>query len=476
MNNLLKTMIYQMSRQTHTTLTKRHLEILEFAHEYYYKNRVGPLQHILKQKLGLSREELQSLFPNGIASLYSWVGIPVQSPQQICKPVAHLEVEDYREVYLDYNSTTYLREEVKKVLRDYTQDDLGYGNPSSSHRLGKQVYEQVFDARARLAGILKVAPAELVFTSGGTEADNLALKGIAFQHLEKKGHIISSETEHAAVLNTLNWLKEIGFEITLLPVTPEGFVSPESVKNAIRPDTLLVAIMAVNNEIGVINPLAEIGEICRKQGIPLMVDAVQAFGKIPLNPKRLGIALLSISGHKIYGPKGIGALFIDERLNLTPLIHGGEQESGIRSGTENVGHIVAFGKAAVCMEREREKEMKRLALLQKYFLEQLDAHVPGYIVNGTLNQRTPNNLNIGFPGIDGSALLLSLNQIGVFVSSGSACSAGSRETSHVIRALGVDDQKYGIIRFSFGLKTTQEDIEYLFRYLPEIIEQLKSQT
>jgi cysteine desulfurase len=221
------------------------------------------------------------------------------------------------------------------------------------------------------------------------------------------------------------------------------------------------------------NPIDDIGEICRQKKVPFMVDGVQAYGKIPLNPKKSGIDLLSISAHKIYAPKGIGALYVDERLELAPLIHGGEQEFERRAGTENVGFILAFGKAAALMYKERDKEIPRLKKLNQLFVKKLDEQVPGYIVNGSLKNRLPNNLNIGFPGVDSGALLLSLNQIGIYVSSGSACSSGSHEESHVIKALGVDVKKYGSIRFSFGLRTTEDDIEYLFQYLPKILEQLK---
>jgi cysteine desulfurase len=473
MNNYTKAFIYQMSRRTETELTQRHLQILEFANEYYFKNQVGPLFNILKNKLGVDKEELEQLFPNGLFSVYSWIGIPIQDPNHACKPIAEIEVADFREVYFDHNSTTYLRDEVKKLLCDFFKNENGFGNPSSSTTPGKQAYEMIFNARSGISRILDVNATEVVFTGSGSEANNTALKGIAFKFLGKRKHIVSSKTEHPSVLNTLSWLEENGFDITLVDVPPSGIVSANDIQKAIRRNTILVSVMAANNEIGSINPIEEIGQICQQNKIPFMVDAVQAFGKIPLYPKKSGIDLMSFSAHKIYGPKGIGALFVDDKIKLTPLIHGGEQEFSVRAGTENTGAIMAFSKAATLVSKERNRETDRLKSLQACFIKKLDEHVPGWILNGSLNNRLPNNLNIGFPNVDSGALLLSLNQIGVYVSSGSACSSGSHEESHVIKALGVDTSRYGSIRVSFGLSNTEDDIDYLFKYLPGILDQLR---
>lgn len=473
MNNFTKAFIFQMARRTGTDLDHRHFEILEFANEYYYKHRVGPLFNILKTKLGVERDELDQLFPNGLFSVYSWIGIPVQDPNHACKPIATVEVSEFKEVYFDHNGTTYIRDEVKKILVDYYNGEFGYGNPSSSTNPGKEAYERIFESRAQIAKTLSAISPEITFTSSGSEANNMAIKGIALKYLGKSKHIVSCKTEHPSVLNTLLWLQNLGFTLTLLDVNKDGIISANDVKKAIRRDTILVSVMAVNNEIGVVNPIDDIGEICQQKRVPFMVDGVQAYGKIPLNPKKSGISLLSISGHKIYAPKGIGALYVDEQLQLTPLIHGGEQEFERRAGTENVGFIIAFGKAAALMHKERDKEYRRLEKIHQLFIKKLDEHVPGYIINGSLQNRLPNNLNVGFPGVDSGALLLSLNQIGIYVSSGSACSSGSHEESHVIKSLGVDVEKYGSIRFSFGLRTKEEDIEYLFEYLPRILEQLK---
>lgn len=473
LNNFTKSMIHQMARKTGTPLTRRHWEILDFAYGYYRRHKVGPLFYVLQQQAGASQQELDTLFPAGLQSVYLWTGIPIQSPSQLCKPLAEIQVADFRHVYFDHNATTYLREEVRRTLLSHFQAPLSFGNPSSSTHLGKAAADQVHQARARIARTLKVSPSEIFFTGSGSEANNLAIKGAAFRHLETGGHIISSRVEHASVLETLKWLAGIGFKVTLLDVEPDGRVSPEAVRSAIREETILVAIMAANNEIGTIMPLGEIGPLCRARGIPVMTDAVQAYGKIPLHPKESGIRMLSLSGHKIYAPKGVGAIFVDESLSIVPLIHGGEQEMGLRSGTENVGYIMALGQAAELAHREMKTEAGRLRQIQERFLSELKRHVPNARLNGPLTHRLPNNLNIGFPNVDSGALLLSLDQIGIYVSSGSACSAGSKETSHVIRAIGVDTERYGILRFSFGRRTTESDIDYLFTYLPEILRQLR---
>lgn len=474
MNNLLKTMVNRMSKMTETALTDKHLKVLEYAYIYYEQNKVGPLYQNIKKYTGVTREEIEYLFPNGLNSVYTWVGIPIQSSDNPCKPVATITVEDFRHVYLDYNATTPLRPEIVKTLVEYLENPFSFGNPSSSTTLGKKAYDKIYQARAEIAKCLKVKPQEIIFTGCGSEANNLALKGIAFQHLEKKGHIISSTVEHSSVLQTLNFLNKIGFKVTYLEVDAEGQVSPEAVQNHLRKDTILVSIMAANNEIGTINPLGEIGRICRRAGVPFMVDAIQAFGKIPLNPQEMGVSLLTISGHKIYAPKGVGAIYIDKDISLMPLVHGGDQEFGLRAGTENVSSIVAFGEAVRLAQREMESEGRRLRELRDFFLAELYRIAPGFIINGSLEDRLPNNLSIGFPGVDSGSLLLSLNQIGVYVSAGSACSAGSKDASHVLKAIGVDTDSYGVVRFSFGLQTSQEDLAYLVKYLPEILKQLRN--
>lgn len=473
MNNFDKTRVVQIAKTTNTMLTENHLRILNFISDYYSNHKVGPLYHVIKKNVGISRAEMNEMFPHGLYSAYQWVGIPIQTPEKICKHIAEVKVMNKREVYFDHNATTYIRDEVAKVLRDYFNGEYGFGNPSSGNILGKNAYNNIHEARVQIARHLKCDPQEIIFTGSGSEANNLAIKGIAFNHMATKGHIISSTIEHPAVLETLRWLKSIGFEITLLMPDNQGLISAQEVKNAIKENTILVTFMAVNNEIGTVNPINEIGEICEEKNIPFFVDAIQGFGKMILHPKKHGISMLSVSGHKIYAPKGVGALYIDKDIKLAPVVHGGGQENGLRAGTENVAYIIALGKASSVIYKEFDTEHKRLTELRDYFLENLKKIEPDYIINGSLEHRLPNNLNIGFPDIDSGALLLSLNQIGVYVSSGSACHEGSKETSHVIHSIGTDTVKYGIIRFSFGIKTTKEEIDYLFEYLPEILEKLK---
>ncbi len=478
LNNYVKTFINQMARRTGTPLTERHRTILEFAYGYYEKHRVGPLFSNIERYTGATREDIEELFPHGLNSVYTWVGIPIHSVDHLCKPIAQVDVENPREVYMDYNATTPIRNEVLNVLSGYYKGDVGHGNPSSSTFLGKKAFEELMKARTRIARCLGVKPQEIVFTGNGSEANNMAIKGVAMRHIQSKskGHIITTQIEHPSVLEAIQFLGMFNFDVTFLDVDREGLITPAQVQNALRSDTILVSVMAVNNEIGTVNPIAEIGHICTLAEVPFMVDGIQAFGKMDLKPRDMGISFLSLSAHKIYGPKGVGALYIDDRFNLVPLIHGGEQEFHRRAGTENVGQIMAFGKAAELAQREMVSEMDRIRRLRDYFIAKLDEHVPGYIINGSMDKRLPTNLNVGFPHVDSGALLISLNQIGVYVSGGSACGAGSKEASPVIKAIGVDTEKYGTLRFSFGLFTTREDIDYLFTYLPDIMDQLRDKT
>lgn len=473
MDNLTRATIRLMARRTHTALTDTHWRVLEYAHAYYAQHRVGPLYRNLERHTGVSREVLVRLFPHALQSVYGWVGIPIHFSDMPCKFAVPIQADDHREVFLDHNATTYLRDEVREALRGFLDDTGSFGNPSSSNLLARRAYEVITQARSRVAHTLAVDPGEIIFTSGGSEANNLAIQGVAYRHLSRPGHLITSLTEHSSVLETVQWLEGLGFTASYLAVDREGIVPVEAVRAALRPDTRLVAIMAANNEIGTINPIAEIGALCQSAEIPLMVDAVQAFGKIPLHPRAWGISLLSLSGHKLYGPKGIGALYVAKNQPLTPSIHGGEQEGGRRAGTENVMGILGLGLAAKLACRERVQEGERLSRLRDSLLTRLRAVEPELIVNGSLTQRLPNNLNVGFPDIDSGSLLLSLNQIGVSVSAGSACHAGSVEASHVIRALGVDTERYGIIRFSLGLRTTAADLDYLLTYLPRILAKLR---
>ena len=471
MHALAKMRCHRMAKATGTQLTPDHLTVLDYAWDYYRDRRVGPLYTNMTRNTGVDRETIEDIFPNGLISVYTWVGIPIQTTKKGCKPMALLEVENPREVYFDSNATTPVRSEVVDALTDFLRDTRSFGNPSSSYGLGGLAYDVIDRARRRIAKCLRAEPAEIYFTGSGTEANNLAIKGITGKH--ESGHIISTNVEHPSVLNTLRQLESEGFDVTYLPVAPDGTLSADAVEQAIRPDTILVSVMAANNEIGTVYPIAEIGAICRSRKIPFHVDAIQAFGKVRLFPKEFGIDILTLSGHKIYAPKGVGALYLDPEMALDPIIHGGGQENGLRSGTENVVGILGLGVAAKLLRTEMDERNARYDYLRQRFLQKLAETEPDAIINGTTESRLPNNLSIGFPGIDSGSLLLSLDQIGVYVSSGSACSAGDDEESHVLEAIGVDSNQYGTLRFSLCHDTTKEDIDYLFTHLPTILANLR---
>jgi cysteine desulfurase len=335
--NMVHSLIHEMARRTGTALTDEHYAVLQYTHAYFEKNRVGPLYGNIHRNTGIGKDDIARLFPSALNSLYTWVGIPIHSPDKNCKPIAKIDIDRPREVYLDHNATTYLRDEVRDLLiRHYTAHDV-FGNPSSSTDIGKEAFDLVAEARERIAGCLRVDADEIIFVGCGSEANNLAIKGIAERHSEQHpegaAHFITSKTEHSAVLEPMRCLERRGHAVTYLDVEPDGRVAPAAVRAALRPNTALVAVMAVNNEIGAINPIDEIGAICRGADVPLFVDAIQGFGKIPLDPKAQGITMLSLSGHKIYAPKGVAALYVDDRQALAPMLHGGGQEGGRRSGT-----------------------------------------------------------------------------------------------------------------------------------------------
>ena len=478
LHSLALNRIHYMSRATQTPLSGDHMRVLEYAWNYYRKNSVGPLFQNIRKQTGISREQLSSLFPAGISSVYTWVGIPIQSQDKGCKPMATIQVDSPREVYFDNNATTALRPEVVDAMVGFLQDSQSYGNPSSSYDTGSRAYDVIERSRGQVAGCLGVDPADVHFVGSGSEANNLAIKGVTAQYTqgasndEVKGHIVCSSVEHSSVLEAVRFLGRNGFDITWLGVAANGTLTKEQVAQAIRWDTVLVTIMAANNEIGTIYPFAEIGRLCADTHIPFFVDAVQAFGKIPIRPKEMGISMLSLSGHKIGAPKGVAAIYIDPELVIEPLIHGGSQESGIRAGTENVVGILALGQAAQLACREMESQNARYSRLTDYFLEQLAQTVPDAIINGTLENRLAFNLSVGFPDVDSGSVLLSLNQIGIAVSAGSACSAGANKTSHVLEAIGADSDSYGTVRFSFGKQSSTTDIDYLFEHLPGILADL----
>jgi cysteine desulfurase len=471
MHALAKMRCHQMAKSNGTQLIDEHMRVLEYAWEYYRERRVGPLYTNIARNTGVARTIIENIFPNGLISVYTWVGIPIQTTEKGCKPSAMIEVENPREVYFDHNATTPIRQEVIDGLISFYRDTRTFGNPSSSYAIGGLGYDVIHRARQRIAKSLKVAPGEIFFSGSGSEANNLAIKGIAKKH--SSGHIISTNVEHPSVANTLVAMEAEGYSVTYLPVAADGTLSAEAVDEAIKDDTILVTIMAANNEIGSLYPIAEIGEICQQRSVPFHVDAIQAFGKIPLNPKACGIDMLTLSGHKIYAPKGIAAIYVDKDTILAPQIHGGGQERGLRSGTENVGGIYALGLAAEYCAKEMEETNAKYNFLRQRFLSKLANCEPDAIINGSMDFRLPHNLSVGFANVDSGSLLLSLDQIGVYVSAGSACSAGDDSISHVLQAIGVDSQRFGTIRFSFGRDNTKEDIDYLFEHLPKILDQLR---
>lgn len=420
---------------------------------------------------------------------------------------------------MDYAAATPVDSGVLSSMRKYGGQD--YGNPSSIHSLGLSARVAVESSRKGIASILNCRPGEVIFTSGGTEGNNLALFGIAKsikeKYKNKGGHIITTAIEHQSVLAPCRQLEKEGVEVTYLPVSKEGFVDPEGVKNALRPDTFLVSVMYANNEIGTIQPINEIARVIRRHRgnrdskfpallsvpservedlnseseinfesrLPLFhIDACQAAGALSLNVAKLGVDMMTLSGSKIYGPKGTGCLYIKNGTNISPLIYGGGQENGLRSGTENVAGIVGFLGALKIADSEKDREGARLIKLRNYFAKQILEKIPGAEVNGHINveyragfahRRLPNNLNLYIPNIENEYLVLELDAIGVAISSGSACGSNEEGGSHVIDALGYcPERARGSVRFSLGRSTTKKDIDYVIKNLPEIVQRIKN--
>ena len=373
-------------------------------------------------------------------------------------------------IYLDHNATTPVRPEVREKMLPFFGEL--FGNPSSAHSFGQEVKVPFEEARQRIAAQLGANTAQIVFTSGGTESDNHAIKGVAFA--AGKGHIISTVIEHPAVMQTVSWLAKNGFEATYLPVGSGGVVDRDDVKKALRPDTILVSVMHLNNEVGTIQPVEEISAITREAGILFHSDAVQSFGKLPTKVDDLGVDLLSVAAHKIYGPKGAGVLYIRKGTRIDPLIIGGAQEKRRRSGTENVAGIVGFGEAIVCAEGEREEVYGRLAGLRKKVVQGLVDRVPEIIINGDPARTFPSTVSASISHVEGESMLLSLDMEGIAVSTGSACSSGSLEPSHVLVGMGIDTVlAQGTLRFSMGRGTTEAEIDYLLEVFPPIVERLR---
>jgi cysteine desulfurase len=378
-----------------------------------------------------------------------------------------------RRIYLDYAATTPVHPDVVQAMLPYFSQY--FGNPSSIHSLGQDAKEAVEQARQQLAHLIGAKSEEIVFTSGGTEADNLAIKGIALANRDRGNHIITSRIEHHAVLEPCHWLEKQGFSVTRLPVDGYGMVSPDDVKKALTDKTILVSIMHANNEIGTIEPLAEIAKVTREAGVYLHTDAVQTIGHIPVNVDQMGIDLLSLSAHKFYGPKGIGALYVRKGTKIAPLIHGGGQEKNRRSGTENVPGIVGLGKAAEIAERELPDEAPRLTALRDELIQGILGQISDVRLNGHPTIRLPNNVNISVAYIEGEAMLLNLDLAGICASTGSACSSASLQPSHVLTALGLTHtQAHGSLRFTLGKWTTKEDLDTVLKVFPTIVAKLRA--
>jgi cysteine desulfurase len=378
------------------------------------------------------------------------------------------KMKNNKKIYMDHAATTYVHKDVLEAMKPFF--DTKYGNASSLHDFGQKAKEALDESRASIAKFLGVNMNEIYFTSGGTEANNTAIKGVAFA--SKKGkHIITTKIEHDCVLRTTEWLKKQGFDITYLPVDKYGLVNPKDVEKAIRKDTILVSVMHANNEIGTIEPIEEIGKICRKHNVYFHTDAVQTFGKIPIDMKY--VDMLSASSHKLYGPKGVGLLYVKSGVKLDPLLHGGGHERGMRSGTENVAGIVGFAKAvdiASDMKKEGERQIKMRDALIKGLLK-----IDKTVLNGHPTKRLPNNVNVSFKFIEGESLLLLLDDKGIAASTGSACSSKSLEPSHVLLALGLKhEEAHGSLRLTLGRQNTMEDVKYVLEVVPGIVKELRN--
>ena len=383
-----------------------------------------------------------------------------------------------KRVYLDYAATTPMDERVIKAIKPYWRHF--FGNPSSLHYFGQQARQAVNQAREKVAHLINALPEEIVFTSGGTEADNFALKGTAFSLKDKGSHLITTKIEHSAILNPAKFLVKQGFKVTYLSPQKDGLINPKDLEAALTDQTILVSVMHANNEVGTIEPIKELIEVVKKfrgnKKYPLFhTDAVQTVGHIPIDVQELGVDLLSMSSHKLYGPKGVGALYIKKGVQLEPLLHGGEQERGRRGSTENVPGIVGFGKACELAEKELASESIRLTKLRDYFIQEIMSKIKDATLNGHLSQRLPNNINLSFAGIEGESMMLSLDLAGIACSTGSACSSNTLEPSHVILALGINPESaHSSLRFSLGKETTKQDLDYTIKQLIKIIQRLRN--
>jgi len=378
-----------------------------------------------------------------------------------------------KRIYLDHAATTPTRSEVVEAMLPYFTDS--FGNPSSVYSYGTEAREALTEAREKVAKLIGANTNEIVFTSGGTEADNYAIQGTVYANKEEANHIITSTIEHHAVLDTCRWMEKRGYDVTYLPVDKYGLIDPDDIKKAITDKTALITIMHANNEIGTIEPIAEIGKIAKEANVCFHTDAVQTAGHVPIDVNELGVDLLSMSAHKLYGPKGTGALYIKKGTKIDKYLHGGEQENNRRASTENVAGIVGFGAAAEMALRELTEEMGRLTALRDKLISGIFKHIDDVYMTGHPVKRLPNNVNLRVDYVEGESTLLNLDIEGICASSGSACTSSSLDPSHVMLALGVPhDQARSTIRFTLGRMTTKEEIERVLDVLPRIVTRLRS--
>lgn len=377
--------------------------------------------------------------------------------------------------YFDNAATTRVKEEVLQEMFPYFCEE--YGNPSSMYSVGREAKRALEKARVRVAELINCKPKEIYFTGCGSESDNTAIKGIAYKNRKKGNHIITSKIEHPAVLHTCQSLEKNGFEVTYLNVDKEGFINLAELENSIKPNTILISIMFANNEIGTIEPIQEISRIAKKHNIIFHTDAVQACGNVEIDVRKLGIDMLSLSGHKLYAPKGVGALYVKEGIEFEKFMDGGHQEKDKRGGTENVTEIVGLGKAAELAKNNMERHKEHLRTLRDYYIKNIEERIPNAKLNGPIEKRLPGNANFSFPGINGEELLIHLDERGICASSGSACTTGSMDPSHVLVAIGLDkNTSKGALRTSFGEENTIEDVDFLVDSLVEIINKMKEKS
>ena len=375
-------------------------------------------------------------------------------------------------VYLDYAATTPVDPRVIKAMMPYFSEK--FGNTMSAHGFGQESKQALEESREIVANLINANSNEIIFTSSATESNNLALKGIAFANKNKGNHIIISSIEHPCIMESAKWLEKQGFEITRLRVDKFGLINPEDVEKAIKKNTILVSIIQASNEVGIIQPIQEIGKICKEKNVYFHTDAVQSFGKIPIDVKKMNIDLLSASSHKMYGPKGVACLFIKDGIKIEPILHGGGQEFGLRSSTINVPAIVGFAEACKIAKKEMEKEGQRMIKLRDKLIKEILKKIKNSHLNGHPQKRLPNNINFRFEGAEGESIMLHLDLLGIAVSTGSACSSSNLEPSHVLLALGLKpEETHGSLRISLGRWTTEKEINYLLKILPKIIEKIR---